>query len=258
MKYYIVADVHGFYSILHQTLEEKGFFTDTEPHKLIVLGDLFDRGKEAVQLQSFILKLIEKDEIILIRGNHEDLLLSMLDEMEAGYPVLYSHHRENGTVDTVKQLLKKGTHWFDSYPSMIIAQMRLTPLLRNIIPAMKNYFETDHYVFVHGWIPCYIEKLPDNTKHYVPIENFRDATEEHWMYARWTNGMEAAHNGITDPNKTIVCGHWHTSFGHAHYENNGSEDGADADFSPYYANGIIAIDACTAYSKKMNCIIIED
>lgn len=33
---------------------------------------------------------------------------------------------------------------------------------------------------------------------------------------------------------------------------------ADADFSPYYNKGIIAIDACTAKTLKVNCIVIED
>ena len=30
------------------------------------------------------------------------------------------------------------------------------------------------------------------------------------------------------------------------------------DFSPYYGPGIIAIDACTAFSGKVNCLVIED
>ena len=60
MKYYVTADVHGFYSILHNALEEAGFFAETEQHKLIVLGDLFDRGMEAPELQEFILTLMEQ------------------------------------------------------------------------------------------------------------------------------------------------------------------------------------------------------
>ena len=44
MKYYVTADIHGIYSILHDALEEAGFFAETQPHKLIVLGDLFDSG----------------------------------------------------------------------------------------------------------------------------------------------------------------------------------------------------------------------
>ena len=69
MKYYVTSDIHGFYSELSQSLSEAGFFTDEEPHKLIVLGDLFDRGQEARFLQQFILELMEKDEVILIRGH---------------------------------------------------------------------------------------------------------------------------------------------------------------------------------------------
>ena len=28
------------------------------------------------------------------------------------------------------------------------------PFYKNIIPTMVDYFETEHYVFTHGWIPC--------------------------------------------------------------------------------------------------------
>ena len=69
--------------------------------------------------------------------------------------------------------------------------------------------------------------------------------------------MEAAHNGIIEPDKSIVCGHWHCSFGHARYEHDGSEFESNANFTPYRANGIIALDACTALSGKVNCIVIE-
>ena len=68
--------------------------------------------------------------------------------------------------------------------------------------------------------------------------------------------MDAAQTA--DENKTIVCGHWHTSYGHSKYEHKGTEFGEDADFSPYYAPGIIAIDACTAFSGMVNCLVIED
>ena len=71
-----------------------------------------------------------------------------------------------------------------------------------------------------------------------------------------SNGIDAAQTA--DENKTIVCGHWHTSYGHSKYEHKGTEFGEDADFSPYYGPGIIAIDACTAFSGKSNCLVIED
>ena len=73
MKYYITADIHGFYTEFHKVLDEAGYFTDPVTHKLIIRGDIFDRGLEAVEMQQFILQLMEKGDVILVRGNHEDL-----------------------------------------------------------------------------------------------------------------------------------------------------------------------------------------
>lgn len=73
MRYYVVSDIHGFYSQLIAALNQAGFFADQQPHKLVVPGDLFDRGKEAKELEAFISDLMDTDLVILIRGNHEDL-----------------------------------------------------------------------------------------------------------------------------------------------------------------------------------------
>lgn len=57
MKYYVFADPHGYYTYLVEALKENGFFEDKKPHKLIVCGDLLDRGKETVKMQEFINKI---------------------------------------------------------------------------------------------------------------------------------------------------------------------------------------------------------
>lgn len=218
-------------------------------HKLIMLGDLFDRGHEAKQLQQFILEQMEQDKIILIRGNHEDLFVELVTT-DAGMP--YSYHKSNGTYDTALQLTG-----FDPVMASIrhydfADAAKDTPFYKEIIQAMLDYFETEHYVFTHGWIPS----IPNRDKSYSYISSWREADREQWNQARWFNGMDAAQTA--DENKTIVCGHWHTSYGHSKYEHKGTELGEDADFSPYYGPGIIAIDACTAFSGKVNCLVIED
>lgn len=65
MKYYVTADVHGYFTELKTALAEQGFFEDTEPHKLVICGDLYDRGTEALRLQEFILDLLSKDQAFL-------------------------------------------------------------------------------------------------------------------------------------------------------------------------------------------------
>ena len=100
MKYYVVSDVHGYFSLMKQALQEKGFFDDKEPHKLILCGDMLDRGEEALEMQEFMLDLLHKDELIFVRGNHEDLMIEMLNRFEDyrwEISLGASHHNSNGT-----------------------------------------------------------------------------------------------------------------------------------------------------------------
>ena len=114
MKYYVTADVHAYFTELQTALREQGFFEDAEPHKLVICGDLYDRGTEALQLQEFILDLMAKDQVILIRGNHEDLAIDLLNNWHRN-SYLQRHHNLNGTVDTVSQLT--GFSARDVFPS---------------------------------------------------------------------------------------------------------------------------------------------
>lgn len=251
MKYYVTSDVHGFYTPLIKTLTDAGYFEDRGPHKLVILGDLFDRGKESKELQNFILDLLNRDEVILIKGNHEDLFVE-LATTDMGMP--YQHHVSNGTYDTALCLTDSFRKLTRVHPFELVEAMKATPLYRKIIPSMVDYFETNKYIFVHGWIPCIRER--DGSFSY--FSQWRESSPQEWAKARWYNGMDAAAQGVREENKTILCGHWNVSYGHSKLDGQGSEFGPDADFSPYYGTGIIALDACTVYSGIVNCVVIED
>ena len=256
MRYYVVADPHGFYTELANALEERGYFADTKPHKLIICGDLLDRGKEALKMQALILDLIKRDQVVLVRGNHEDLMLSLLANWEQrSYE--QRHHLRNGTVDTVLQMSGESSITPDN-SEKILKCAKSSPFVTQIIPKMIDYFETEHYIFVHGWIPCVRTQLSNTEYFNEKIEDWRNVGVEDWTEARWINGMAAWQQGVKEAGKTIVCGHYHCSYGHTKIENKGSEFGDDADFSPFVADGILAIDACTAISHKVNCIVVED
>ena len=257
MRYYVTADVHGYFSELKDALTAQGFFDDQSPHKLIVCGDLYDRGTEALQLQTFILELLARDQVVLIRGNHEDLTLNLLNNWHRR-SYLQTHHHTNGTIDTLCQLTGISIQDIYTDAENVGRSILKDPYIQKIIPAMVDYYETDHYIFTHGWIPCTPISISSNKKEYVPVADWRNANKAMWDKARWINGMEAAHAGIVEPVKTIVCGHWHCSFGHSRYENDGGEFDNRPNFAPYYGNGIIALDGCTPVSKKVNCIVIED
>ncbi len=257
MKYFVSSDIHGFYDEWIKALKEKQFNINNPEHKIIICGDLFDRGLQSKQLQTFAMDLITKEKIILIRGNHEDLLLDMLNFWHRR-SYLEWHHNSNGTVDTVLQLTNSKMSDIYDNPIDVYRKMKETPFMQKILPAMVDYFETEKYIFVHGWIPCFTIGNSRHVEKFFYNEDWRNCGKDEWKDARWYNGMEAARQGVIEPNKTIVCGHWHCSYGYAKIEGKGTEFGKDAKFLPYKAKGVLAIDACTAVSGKVNVVVLED
>lgn len=260
MKYYVISDTHGFLPQTEMALRERGFFEDTEKHKLVLCGDLLDRGNYAKEMQDFMLDLLHKDELIFIRGNHEDLMLSMINEIEEsysnGYTYVKNHHIHNGTYHSAKKLTECVDSDLMRDPLDFLYKLRSTPFVNELIPASVDYYETKRYIFVHGWIPAFTNDWKESFE-YDP--DWRRADRYRWQVARWYNGMDLAEDwGVKEPGKTIICGHWHASYGHCFYENKGSEFASDAIFTPYRGDGIIAIDGCTAHSGIVNCLVFED
>lgn len=263
MKYFVVADVHGYYYELINALNEKGFDPGNADHKLVVCGDLLDRGPDAVQMQSYILDLMAKDKVVLIKGNHEDLMLDFIDNIEFySYGFYHTHHYSNRTVDSAEQLTGLGDFDILDHPKEFAEKVRETPFVSTIIPAMKDYFETEHYIFVHGWIPCFGDK---QNRNFAYNPEWRSADADAWEAARWYNGMELAHKyKVVEPGKTIVCGHWHCSWGWANIKQERKEFpqknkmGWEKSFEPYAEEGILALDACTAHTGIINVAVLED
>lgn len=240
MKYFISSDIHGFFNEWQNALKDKGFDLNNPEHKIILCGDLFDRGNQPKEIIEFVLK--HKDKVILIRGNHEDLMEQMIERNSSDYGDLC-----NGTAQTI----------VDLYPEWQISEFDLKKIanltkLQKVLDMCIDYYETKHYIFVHAWIP-----IVENC--YLYDSDWRTARKERWEKARWTNPVEMFRYEIYEPNKTIVCGHWHCSaLWHEQNPDEYEEFGDKAIFEPFITKNMIAIDACTAYSHKVNVIVLED
>ncbi|MCD8120859.1 MAG: serine/threonine protein phosphatase [Clostridiales bacterium] len=79
----LISDIHGCYNELRRLLEKVHF--STREDRLILLGDLFDRGSGSFEVYCFVKRLKEqmKERCILIRGNHEDMFLRAEEEEKA-------------------------------------------------------------------------------------------------------------------------------------------------------------------------------
>lgn len=267
MKLFVASDLHSYFTIFHNELKAKGFEENNPDHLLIICGDVFDRGSESVQMYEYLNSLTN---VILVRGNHEDLLEEMLIR---GYGE--SHDISNGTTRTVSDLLDlTGTNPDNIYDICKEVKKIVYPFLDKYV----TYFETKNYIFVHGWIPCDAWDHSVNKPWYqrnrllVYNPDWRNSNDAEWYSARWVNGISAGYkNHITEPGKTIVCGHWHCSTGHylkavgdAINKNQDpwcvpvSEFGPDAIWEPFVAEGIMAIDRCTAHTGQCNVVVLED
>ena len=260
-KYFCVSDVHGFYDKMIEALDNNGFDKDNPDHIFVSCGDLLDRGNQPMQCLSFVNQL-PADRKILILGNHETLMDDML---KRGEPEQHDYH--NGTLLTVfdsYQLLKKVT--LETTLGQTFKWFSKLKAWKTYRSSLIDFYETNKYVFVHGWIPC---NRNDPVKYHTKGVKYtfnEDWKNGDWDSARWLNGMDAWHQGVRIPGKTIVCGHWHASFGNSKYHNDGVEfpDKYNTDLKQHYANfspfiddGIMAIDACTVLSHKVNCVVLE-
>lgn len=225
----------------------------------VSLGDLLDRGPQSIECLKFI-ESLDKTRKILIRGNHEDLLERCLKRKQ-----FKQYDYGNGTVSTVMDLSE--IYFRESHDlSKIFDYAASNKLYKNYMSSLQDYAEIGNNIFVHGWIPCNVDDpnmYHSRNLHYEFDENWR---EGNWIRARWFNGMDAWNNGIKVENKIIYCGHWHTSWGHHFLHNDGAEwenprstnpEHRIAKFDPFIDKGIVALDACTARSRKVNCFVLE-
>lgn len=226
-KLFCISDVHGFYDEMIAALNEAGFDPNNEEHWLISCGDELDRGRQPQEVIDYLMHLPRK---IIIKGNHTTLLEDMFVR---GYAKSYDW--SNGTRQTVLDLAPNAKN-------LGVALSVAYYKTKEFFDCMVNYFETKNYIFVHSFLP----EFPD----------WRNAFDYEWEEARWDNPFKLAEEGLL-PDKTLVFGHFHTSWPRAKYDGQ-PEWGDGADFSIYYGDGYIGIDGCTAYTHKVNVLVLED
>ena len=246
MKYFVFSDVHGCYNRLCEELEKKGFDENNQDHMLISLGDNFDRGKENYQMFLFLKRMKEKQKIVLIRGNHEDIFMRMMTSGKAT-----TTDYSNGTYNTIEELAmtyfgKRGYGMFMSDFASLYYKFKDEGIF-DLIDDMLDFYETKDYVFTHGFIPI------DNSADYKYNPSWRTVDRDLFYTARWINGIEMSIiKNIGEPNKKIVIGH--KCIKRARILK--GED--ESDLSIYEDNNIIALDAHTAITNHLNIFVFEE
>ena len=299
--YFIFSDIHSFYDELIQSLAEAGFDINNSEHIIISCGDIFDRGSKPLEVYKF-LKELPKERKVLIRGNHEYLLEELIRK---GYEE--RHDVQNGTFDTLCYLAKEPTRQeflnqvlfksgrYDNAPygspeyeqkrreERELLDKRTLKLfngkkVKEIIKWIKsddwvNYYETQHYIFVHSFIPLREKTIEMDGSYYSTGDKyyFKDwrtqSSAYDWEEASWGCPWSQYERGYFKEEetngKTLVCGHWHTSdfWNHLDYATDREKQLAQ-DNNPIYNSdkfpGLIGLDTCTVLSHKVNILVLKE
>lgn len=274
MKYFVCSDIHSAYDKWMESLNNAGFNINNNDHSIILLGDLCDRDEKPLECLEFVNHLLDKDRIICILGNHEDLLNKAINRKKFEH---YDYH--NGTVDTVNIIVGRDSKGYKDGlfipDDVALTRVKLNDLWQRYFKSCKLYYETDHYIFTHAWVSY--EPLTSSWNYH---HNWRDTEDPNVLRDWYDNGIWANpfkkwyQNGMKGiDGKTIVCGHWNTSWAWREYR------GYDKEFlnrvetmyldsegvmhptvchDIFKDNGIIGLDSCVVVSHKINVLVLEE
>ena len=136
-----IGDIHGCYELLLDLVERSIVF-DPDEDRLVFLGDFLDRGANSKEVVDYVsgLKKHYPGQIVLLKGNHEDLALRAM---------LCIGDEEACTHARMLWYLNGGQATVNSFRGIEKARQTLIPF----IGSLALYHETEEHIFVHAGIP---------------------------------------------------------------------------------------------------------
>lgn len=164
-----IGDIHGCVHALDGVLEQ---IEPSASDTLVVLGDFVDNGYESREVIDRLLELQARLELIVIMGNHEEMMLHARDNRRAfeawfnmgGHATLGSY-RHSVSLDAIPD-----EHWA-------------------FLESCRDYYETDTHILTHA------NYEPD-----LPMED----QPEHTL--RWAI-LEPPYPAPHESGKTVIVGH---------------------------------------------------
>lgn len=261
-KIFAVADIHGHYNILKKSLDEAGYDENNPNHLLIVLGDHFDRGEESLSVYEYLKRLSDENKAIVLKGNHDNMFIDYLMGTKIS-PFDYFHNGENATFAEFLHQTRPFETWCLLYNNieepttqdfanwLSEAREEINNEYPELLEWMQNmpyYYETSNYIFTHASIDTAVSDW-----HFPHCYNGKYTD---WDALLWDDGSFFG-KYLTNTNKKVVIGHFGTD--HLRRKYNYRSESEEDDFSILTREDgrVIAIDATTVYSKKINVLVIE-
>lgn len=132
MLTFAIGDIHGCADHLEAMLAKIDKFHQGREHRIITLGDYIDRGPDSKRVLDI---LMDRPDIIKLRGNHEEMLLSSLD----------------GDLLTLRMFLGNGGYeTLNSFSAD--APEQVDPKYIRFLHEMRVSFETERHFYCHAGV----------------------------------------------------------------------------------------------------------
>lgn len=166
-----IGDIHGCFDALASLSESVPFRADDT---FVLLGDLVDRGPDSKEVVDWAIEQCLEDRCIVVRGNHEIMMLEAL----AGRMPMQHWLQVGGRATLESYRIGEGRR----------SQFEVPDAHRWFLEReLKPYYETEDYIFVHATLEAD-----------VPLTE-QSESALYWERFDW---IEPHHSG-----KTVICGH---------------------------------------------------
>lgn len=126
----VIGDIHGCLKALNAVIDAAA---PTSEDTIVTVGDYVDRGPDSKGVIDRLLELRESHRLVALRGNHEEMMLEVIEGRVAPYQWL-----NHGGVDTM-----------DSY--RFVGDLNCVPKEhRDFLNSLESYYETEKHFVVHA------------------------------------------------------------------------------------------------------------
>ena len=183
-RIFAIGDIHGCYDRLKALMEKIPI--DYSRDGLVFIGDYIDRGPHSVEVVDYLIQLKNRfPEVILLKGNHEDMLDKFL----------------NGA-DRFTYLLNGGQQTLDSYLTKPV-QSEFSPIPPDHMEFFKSlrlFYETEEFIFVHAGLRPRVPLESQNTEDMLWIRD-KFVSSKYDFGKRVIFGHTPLKKPLVEPNK---------------------------------------------------------
>jgi serine/threonine protein phosphatase 1 len=177
MRTFVISDIHGCNEAFRRALKKINL---KKTDKLILLGDLIDRGFDSKGVLDTVLLLKEHNfNVVCLMGNHEEMLLKSIDDNLTKINWL-----KNGGMETLSSFLTKS---IEKIPLKYI----------DFIKSFEKYYIQDKFIFVHAGLNMTIENPFDDIENMLWLRNQDKFYNKDWLGDRV---IIHGHNPTSDEN----------------------------------------------------------